>query len=61
MKHTCPTLAAYTADVEAARNAYAADMAVQNGLCAACQAKPKDGHSRRCWSCRRAKITEAAK
>jgi hypothetical protein len=58
--NTYPTLAAYTADVEAARNAYAADMAVQIGLCAVCQTRQRDGRHRRCWTCRHDGITEAA-
>lgn len=45
----------YTADVKAARDAYAADMAVQQGLCATCRRNKRDdsgrGH-RECWTCR---------
>lgn len=59
--NTYPSLAAFNADTEAAKNAYAADMAVQNGLCAVCQTSKKDGHMRRCSRCRRAKIKEYAK
>jgi hypothetical protein len=55
---TYPNLDAYNADIEKARNAYAADMAVQQGLCAVCQTSKKDGHMRRCGRCRRAKIAE---
>lgn len=57
---TYPTLAAFNADTERAKNAYAADTAVQNGLCAVCQVQRKDGRMRRCWRCRRAKIAEAS-
>jgi hypothetical protein len=54
--NTYLSLDAYTADVIAAREAYAADMAVQNGLCAVCETRKKDGHMRRCWKCRRSGV-----
>lgn len=42
----------FNTDNLAARRAYRADMAVQSGVCAVCQHRPKDGHMRRCWTCR---------
>lgn len=53
---TYPTLAAYTADVVAARKAYAADMAVADGLCATCKTRKKDQHHRLCHTCRRSGV-----
>lgn len=55
---TYATLAAYNADVEAARNAYAADMAVQDGLCGECKTRKRDkaGRKRLCTTCRRAGV-----
>lgn len=55
-----PSLEAYTADVERARDAYAADMAVQNGLCAVCKRRKRDRRDstslfRQCGTCRRQK------
>jgi hypothetical protein len=55
-----PSLDAYNADVERARNAYAADEAVRAGLCAVCKTNKKDGADhRRCWSSRRTGKHEA--
>ena len=51
-------LTTYTADVEAARNAYAADRAVTAGLCAVCQVRRKEGRARRCLTCRREGVRE---
>lgn len=53
---TYPNLAAYNTDVQAAREAYAADMAVQNGLCAECKTRKKDGHHRLYHTCRRSGV-----
>lgn len=53
---TYPTLAAYNADIEAARNAYNADMAVQAGLCAECKTNKHDLEHRLCWTCRHAGV-----
>lgn len=52
---TYPSLAAYTADVEKARHAYDADMAVAAGLCASCQRNKRDGRHRKCHGCRHQK------
>lgn len=52
MSGTYPDLDAYNADVIAARAAYADDMAVQDGYCASCKQRKKDGQHRRCWTCR---------
>lgn len=50
-----PTVEAYTADVERARAAYAADEAVRAGLCAICKrAQEGDRRNRRCQTCYRA-------
>jgi hypothetical protein len=55
----------YNADVIAAREAYAADEAVRNGLCAVCKERRRhnSGHklSRRCWECRRARRREGVR
>lgn len=55
---TYPSLAAYNADVQAARDAYSADMAVQVGLCADCKTRKRDkaGRKRLCTTCRRAGV-----
>jgi hypothetical protein len=53
-----PSLAAYTADVERARAAYANDEAVRCGRCAVCKERKKDDRHRRCWSCRHEGRTE---
>lgn len=49
--NTYSTLAAYTADVVAARDAYAEDEAVRAGLCCVCKDRKRDGKHRRCWTC----------
>jgi hypothetical protein len=55
---TYPSLDAYNADVTAAREAYAADMAVREGLCADCKWRKRDkaGRKRLCTTCRRAGV-----
>lgn len=53
------TLDEFNAGTQAARNAYAADMAVQNGHCAVCKVNRRDGTGRRrCRGCRSARRTE---
>lgn len=58
---TYPSLDAYNADVVAARDAYQADQAVAEGLCATCQTNKRDGHMRQCWTCRHGGRQWAAK
>lgn len=53
---TYPSLDAYNADIIAAREAYNADMAVQNGLCAECKTRNRDGRHRTCRTCRRSGV-----
>lgn len=49
---TYPSLDEYNADIMAARAAYAADMAVESGMCAVCKVRRIDAPRRKCWSCR---------
>lgn len=60
VSNTYDSIEDYTADVERARDAYAADEAVQAGLCSVCQERPKDRRNRRCRTCRRNGRTEVA-
>lgn len=48
---TYETVAEYTADVVAARKAYAADQEVAEGFCETGDGR-KGGGRRRCWMCR---------
>jgi hypothetical protein len=49
---TYPSLAAYTADVIRAREAYAADMRVEAGFCESGDGRVRDTKRRQCWACR---------
>lgn len=50
--NTYYSLDAYTADVQAARDAYNADRRVKAGFCETGDGRAKDGRSRKCWACR---------
>lgn len=49
---TYDSIADYTADVIAARGAYAADQRVAAGFCESGDGRVKDGRNRKCWTCR---------
>ena len=42
----------FNRDTLAARHAYHADIAVQDGLCGTCKTRKRDQRRRLCWSCR---------
>jgi hypothetical protein len=46
------SMEAYTADIEAARQAYREDQTAAQGLCVICERRKRDGRNRRCWTCR---------
>lgn len=51
--NTFRTLVAdFNRGVTRARTAYTNDAAVNSGLCATCHRNRRDGHMRRCWTCR---------
>lgn len=54
---TYPSIAAYTVDVIAARDAYRADREVKEGRCENGDGRKRDkaSRSRRCWACRHKK------
>lgn len=54
-----PALAEYNRDTLAARHAYHADIAVQDGLCASCKWRKRDtaGRKRLCTTCRRSGVS----
>lgn len=58
---TYPSIEAYTADVIAARNAYANDMSVQLGLCVICHERKIDPSRRKCWGCRKNRRVEVSR
>jgi hypothetical protein len=50
---TYDSLDAYTADVIAAREAYAADQRVAAGYCETGDGRKRHAQCRKCWACRR--------